>query len=312
MISDDVLALLQVDPPGIELCRICNMQNEGATNSHPHSSRKGGPRMDRLCTLLLPPLRQGPDGIGAISTAYWVEEQSRHQIFCEPWPECHRALLGRRQIFRPSTRDRVVNFLIEIMWCDLLWCSFDFVVRCDTLLSYADLVHVAPTVSVVSVGDDNANAEEDNENNLVLWDAWGPRATSIESSDGRHVRWRNCFAEQRVTIEEAQEDDLIRIHDYNSYRIRQARDSNVGLSQNGTHRIFGRREIQGGEWFEKSVTTELPYLDIVVNVQGCMQCTEIYLEQDEVLLMAEYPPPMQYVSGICCCHRSMMLQIAFS
>jgi hypothetical protein len=112
----------------------------------------------------------------------------------------------------------------------------------------------------------------------VPWDVWGPRATSVELSDDKRVKWRNCFAEQRVTIEEG---DLIRIRDYNSYRIRQARDSNVGFNQNGTRRIFDRSEIRGVEWSEKDVTAELPYLDIVVNVHGRAKYAELYLEQDE-------------------------------
>src|SRR5713226_898189 len=280
MISDDVLALVQLDPPGIELCRISNMQNEGATNSRCHSSREDGPHMDRLCTLLLPPLRQEPDGTSAtITRAFCFGGQSGHEAFSEPWPECHRAPSGRRQIFRPSTRDSVVNVMMEVIVGDIHWYNIDVVIRCDTLLSYADMVHVPPTVSVVPVANGNDNAEEDNENNVVAWNAWGPRATSVELSDYRRVRWRNCFAEQRVTIEEG---DLIRIRDYNSYHIQQARDSNVGFKQNGTRRIFNRSEIRGVEWFEEDVTAELPYLDIVVNVQGRAKYSEMYLEQDEV------------------------------
>ncbi len=273
--------------------------NEGTTNSCYHSNQKDGPRMDRLCTLLLPPPWQEPDGTSAIiSRVFCIGGQSGHQTFSEPRPECHRAPLGRRQIFRPSTRDSVVDVVMVILGRDHDWYNIDIVMHCDTLLSYADSVHVAPTVSVVPVGDDNASAEEDNENNIVPWDVWGPRATSVELSGAGRVRWRNCFAERRVTIEE---DDLIRIRDYNSYRIQQARDSNVGLKQNGTRRIFDRSEIRGGGWFEKDVIAELPYLDIVVNVHGCRECSEIYLEQDEVLLMADYSPVHQ-VSGICCCH----------
>jgi hypothetical protein len=66
MISKDVLALVQLDPPGIELCRVSNMKREaedghggdgGATNTR--GSPNDGPRMDKLCTLLLPPLQYG-------------------------------------------------------------------------------------------------------------------------------------------------------------------------------------------------------------------------------------------------------------
>jgi hypothetical protein len=42
MISEDVFALVQLNPPGIELSRISNMKVDGS-----------GPRMNKLCTLLL-------------------------------------------------------------------------------------------------------------------------------------------------------------------------------------------------------------------------------------------------------------------
>jgi hypothetical protein len=295
MISTDVLALIQLDPLGIELYRVSNMRNEGeegATNNGHHSSQNDGPRMDRLCTLLFPPLRQQRDGTGAgpsVYMAFCVGGHSGHQTFSrEPRPEYHRAPLGRSQIFRQLTRDSVISVVIRLEGCDVRLFNFEVVVRCDTLLSYADGVHVVPTAAVV--GD--VNAKEGIETDVVLWDAWGPQATSVTELDSTRVtvgcHWRNLFGERRATIIE--EFGEIRIRDYNSYRIRRARDSNVGLDQNGTCRIVESNTIRGGEWFEEDVTTVLPYLDIVVRVQGYMGWREIYLEQDEVLLRVDYLP----------------------
>jgi hypothetical protein len=58
-------------------------------------------------------------------------------------------------------------------------CNFEVVVRCDTLLSYANGIRVTPTAAVVG-GDVNAK-----EGNDVLWDAWGPQATSVTALDSR-------------------------------------------------------------------------------------------------------------------------------
>ena len=122
------------------------------------------------------------------------------------------------------------------------------------------------------------------------------------------VRWRNLFGERRATIEEGGQ---IRIRDYNSYRVRRARDSNVGLDQNGSCKIVESiSTVQGGEWFEEDVTTVLPYLDIMVDVPGCKGCREIYLEQDEVLLRMD-DLQADKVSGMCHCHRLIMLRVAF-
>jgi hypothetical protein len=117
MISNDVLALVQLDPPGIELCRLSNMKNEveegdgGAMNGR--DSLSDGPRMDKLCTLLLPPLRQRRDGTGHRARAFWpfyVGEHPGHQNFSRgPWPEYRGARLGRRQMFRQSTEDNLVS-----------------------------------------------------------------------------------------------------------------------------------------------------------------------------------------------------------
>jgi hypothetical protein len=298
MISNNVLALIQLDPPGIELCRVSNIRNEGeegATNR----SRDDGPRMDRLCTLLFPPLRQQRDGTGAsasVSTAFCAEKHSGHQTLSwEPCSECHRGPLGCGQIFHQSARDSVVCVVIGIVGCGGRLCNFEVVVRCDTLLSYADEVHVVPTAAVV--GD--VNAKESNENGVVLWDAWGPRATSVTALVSTPMGWRNLFGERMATIEYGGQ---IRIRDYNSYRIWQARDSNVGLDQNGICRIVESSTIRGGEWFEEDVTTVLRYLDIVVDVRGCKGCREIYLEQDEVLLRVD-DLTGDDVSGMCRCHR---------
>jgi len=50
MISEDVLALVQLNPPRIELCQVSSMKAGSDDN---------GPHMDKLYTLLLPPLRDG-------------------------------------------------------------------------------------------------------------------------------------------------------------------------------------------------------------------------------------------------------------
>jgi len=79
---------------------------------------------------------------------------------------------GRGQIFRQSTRDSVISVVMEVRGWDGSMCNFEVVVRCDTLHSYADGVHVVPTAA--AVGD--VIAKEGNENSVVLLNAWGPRA----------------------------------------------------------------------------------------------------------------------------------------
>jgi hypothetical protein len=349
MISKDVLALVQLDPPGIELCRISNMGKEvedeaageeggggegsgtsgdrdsGATkdNSRGRSGRSDArPRMDKLCTLLLPPLRQERDGTGArVVWSFCVGEHPGHHTFSRgPWPEYRRAPLGRRHMFRQSTKDGIVSVVMEIEGCEgRLRKTFEFVVRYATLLAYADAAAraVVPTPnatvaadgespdgdcdgrsvsgSALVVGDVNAEGG-------VPWVAWGPRATAL--SDQTHVGWRYLLGERRATIEHGVH--RIRIRDYNPYRIRQAKASMVAkgvgrhewrdshehegegivdpFHPHGTRRITESSTTRGGDWFEEDVRTALPHLDVAVDVPGCR---EIYMEQDQVLLQLD-------------------------
>jgi hypothetical protein len=148
------------------------------------------------------------------------------------------------------------------------------------------------------VGD--ANADDDAEgrfdDSCVPWDAWGPRTTTV--SDSSPVDWIYVLGERRATI--GRYAKHICIHDYNPYRIQQARAfltakdrkdfqeqdyermSNGGIYHpNVTRRIIESSMVQGGQWFEKDVTTALPHLEIVVDVPGCR---DIYMEQDQILL----------------------------
>lgn len=342
MLSKDVLALVQLDPPGIELCRISNMEKEveddagggegggkegsgisgdrdgGATKDkgRGHSGRSDGrPRMDKLCTLLLPPLREERDGTGARTRArviwtFCVAEHPEHQTFSRgPWPEYRHARLGRRHMFRQSTKDSIVSVVMQIEGCKGRLQTFEFVVRCATLLAYADAAAaraVVPTATVAVAADGESSsgrsAQDVDAEGVVPWAAWGPRATAV--SDQTHVVWRYLLGERRATIEEGV--DRIRIRDYNPYRIRQAKGSMVakGLGRHdlgdshehegegivdlfhpqGTRRITESCTTRAGDWFEEDVRTALPHLDIVVDVPGCRA---IYMEQDQILLRVD-------------------------
>ena len=333
MISKDVLALVQIDPPGIELCRLSNIQKEaeaegssggdgggngvgggGDDDAHGRGNRSDGPRMDKLCTLLLPPLLERRDGAGTgttrarINWAFCAGEHPGHPTFSRgPWPEYRRAPLGRRRMFRQSTRESIVSVVMEITGCEGRMRTFEVIVRSATLLAYADAAGVGPTAADATVAVVGGETDAG-----VPWDAWGPRATAM--SGHMHVGWRYLLGERRATLD----SERIRIRDYNPYRIRQARASLVakGLRGNGrgdsheedggqdggeeiedTSRPSGTRSIAegstipGGQWFQEDVVTALPHMDTVLEVPGCRA---IYMEQDQVLLRVD---DLDQVSG---------------
>ena len=286
MISKDVFALVQLDPLGIELCRISNMDGDS-------------PRMDKLCTLLLPALQEGarPDW------AVCVGEHPGHQPFSRgPWPEYRRAP-PRRQ-FRQSTRDSIVSVVMQITGSsERQPRMFDLVVRCATLLAHAEADRSPSSLDANEQLDADADGGG---GGAVPWAEWGPRSTSM--SDHTFFEWNDLLGERRATVDHR--GDRVRIHDYNPYRIRQARklgmakghygcgggggglegrrvDSDLEVEggnesrRSGSRRITERSTIESGEWFREDVWTALPHLDMMIYKPGCRA---IYMEQDQLLL----------------------------
>jgi hypothetical protein len=234
MISEDVFALVQLNPPGIELSRISNMKVDGIE-----------PRMNKLCTLLLPALQDG----ARLDWAVFDGEHPGHQSFSRgPWP-AYRHAPPRRQ-FRHSTRDSIVSVVMQITgkWREVH--IFDLVVRSATLLAHA----AADVESSSSNGGDGGgqeerparadakdkNGDEDEDDvNVVPWASWGPRETSM--SDHTSFEWNDLLGERRATVD--LRGRRIRIYDYNPYRIRQARTS--GLARVHQHHHVGSDREMG-------------------------------------------------------------------
>src|SRR5258708_2219437 len=300
MISNDVVAFLQFDPPGVVLCRVSNMQNEreGAINDH-HGlgGQSDGPCMDKLCTLLLPHRRKAISSARAgVEYAYYHYDQQSFSSLQLPYhhqvPMCH---VPQRHTFHQSTRDRIISIMLWIQGCEGGDHTFEIIVRCATLLDYAD-GHGG--TSMARNGDDDGQSassplvgdvstEGGNDDGAVLWDRWGPQATAMFENPS--VLENILSGERRAVMER---DDQIRIQDCNPYRIRQAlrrrggdAHEKEGRADTVTQtRVVESNTIRAGEWFEEDVTTELPYLETVLNMPGCRT---FYLKQNEVLLSVD-------------------------
>jgi hypothetical protein len=231
--------------------------------------------------------------------------------------------------------------------------TIEVVVRCATLLAYADGARAVPTAPTTIAADaelsngdgqsasaqeqavmGGANADNDAKggtgDDVVPWDVWGPRATA--ASDYTPAA-RTVFGE-RMAVTELLSHQMC-ICDYNPYRIRKARASMAekghgGVGWAGSHeeeggdggegnvdkfhpkvtrRITESSTLQGGQWFEEDVTTSLPHLDIEVDLpQGLPGHTDIYMEQDQVLLRVG---DIDQVSRMCC-DQLMMGWIPFN
>jgi hypothetical protein len=353
MISNDVLSLVQLDPPGIELCRISNRKKEegegeggggdgGATNSR--DSRNYGPCLDKLCTLLLPPLRQRQD-TGARARVAWAfcsGEHPGHQMFSRgAWPE-RRTPLGRRQMFHQLMKDSILKVMMYVMGCEGQSRAIDVVVRCATLLTYADGAHVVPPATATVASDaessdgdgDGRSASADNDakggtgDDGVPWDAWGPRATAMSDREYDWEIWSHLLGERMSTIENifGQFEPRISIRDYNPYRIRQARASMMakGPAGHGGEDSHGEEEGDEGEGIAHTLHpkgTRRIIESSTIRGGDCFQedittalahldvevdvpgCTAIFMEQNQVLFHLE---DADEVSGMCRCDRLMM------
>jgi hypothetical protein len=280
MISEDILAFVQLNPPGIELCRLYNM-NQDSSGSVPHVSK--------LCTLLLPPLKDGARTDWAIC----VGEHPGHQKFSNgPWAEYHRAPPHRP--FHLSTRNSIVSTMIQITGKNGRVRIYDMAVRSATLLAHVAAMDA--TSGRMSSPSDGGRA--------VPWAEWGPQTTSM--SDHTHIGWNDLLGERRAMIDAS--GLRMRIRDYNPYRIWQASrpvepssvparrrpgegespDPDLGTDQDDGFRrrrsprmINKTSSIRAGEWFEDEVVTALPYVDVVVYIPGCRA---IHMQQDQLLL----------------------------
>jgi hypothetical protein len=291
MISEDVLAFVQLNPPGIELCRVSNMNED---------SSEGVPHVSKLCTLLLPPLKDGARTDWAIC----VGEHPGHQKFSNgPWAEYHRAPPHRQ--FRISTRNSIVSTMIQITGKNGRVRIYDMAVRSATLLAYV-------TTMDATSGGMSPSPDGDR---VVPWVEWGPQTTSM--SDHTHIGWNDLLGERRAMIDAS--GLRMRIRDYNSYRIWQAgrpvtssllprrrqgggespdpdldADQDDAFRRRPTPRIVNKTSsIRAGEWFEDDVVTALPYVDVVVYIPGCRA---IHMQQDQLLLHVDD------VSSFVFCH----------
>jgi hypothetical protein len=102
-----------------------------------------------------------------------VGEHPGHQTFSRgPWPEYRRAHLGRCHVFRQSTKDSIISVVMQNEGYQGWLRTFEFVVRCDTLLAYADAVAAArdPTTGVAG---DAESSHGDEEARVVVGDGDG-------------------------------------------------------------------------------------------------------------------------------------------
>ena len=326
MISEDIVALARLNPPGIELCRISNMKN-GASSS---SSSGSGPRMETLCTLQLPSLR-----ISYVECAYCIGEHPDHEAFSRgPLPEY--AHPPRCQQFRPSMRDSIVSVVFYCFTSQE--CTYEVVVRRSALLAHAAAAELMPRSEFGF---------------HVPWAKWGPCATSIERRT--YFELKAWLGERSAVVHTEYGLSQICINDYNPYRIRQVAgaavftltqtkplqggeqsvdadadedddddgeedchddgqenkddggedaddgdnegdsddgEDSVGEDDNAPFRQVGGQDCRIIETntmrrvFRNKVSTALPRMEVIINMPGCR---EIYMQQDLLLLRMSVP-----------------------
>ncbi|KAI0271301.1 hypothetical protein BC834DRAFT_435730 [Gloeopeniophorella convolvens] len=254
MISADVFALVRLNPPAIELCRISGMAS-------------AEPRMERLRALCLPPLREG----AVTDWAVCVSEHPGHQAFSRgPWAPYRRAA-PRRQ-FRIAAEDSIVSVVMQLRaGAEHRVRICDVVVRCRTLLAHA---HAGADVPWAEWGPLRTRMTD---HLAVVWnDLLGERRAMVCEPEG-----------SRPTIR-IQDFNAHRVREARMRKEKGADDActSPGASEadNHTEVVTGISEFAAGEWFCEDVKTSLPYVDTWVKKPGCKA---IYMEQDQLLVQMQ-------------------------
>src|SRR6266852_354539 len=260
--------LIRLREPALELCRLANIGDSGKAS------------LETVCILSLPVLTSR-------ACLQWVgcaEEYPGHAPFSKnhqqhlsphsyphltttsgtgssAWlPEGRVGARCRRLRSVPS--DSIVKVLMQLNTLSDFYCMVDLIVRCRTLLEFANPQARVGATGVAGVGVRPV---------LILpWETWGPANTRIL---GHGTFWCGGLCGERgATVLMSR----ITIRDYNPYRVRRAlallggAGSEVTLACGSVVKVVKEASVyHGGEYFYNDIETNLPYVETITSYDGC-------------------------------------------
>jgi hypothetical protein len=269
MLSDEIVLLIRLGEPGLELCRLTNV---------------GGPdaSLETVCILSLPELTMytflhwatclgehpghglfskgrcmpASDSVGVpVFPSTFVS--TRHPPPPEGWGLC--------QQLRPVPADGIVSVMMGV---NGLWgyiCTINLCVRCRTLLAFTNNKPAGAGVEV-KAGEEGAVPK-------VPWEEWGPKNTRVLEHDSH--TWGSLVGERRATV--GQEfPKRITMRDYNPFRVRRALartggpGTEIELECGSVMKVVAEKSVFGKNgWFVDDIESSLPYVETVTPYPGC-------------------------------------------
>ena len=297
MLSQDIILLIRLREPALELCRLSNL---------------GGPdvALETVCVLSLPELTMS----ASLRWATCFGEHPGHALFSKgrhppeyaPWlsaistrqiPEGR----GVRRHLRSVPADGIISVVIHVHGLSGYFKTIDLSVRCRKLLEFTTKAPAPAPPAVVADGQQAGGEEKmgvgmgmmrerEGERKgepgvlTVPWEEWGPANTRVLEHDSH--TWGSLVGERRATV--GQVSPLrITMRDYNPFRVRRALartggdDEELELECGSVVKVFTKPStFRGGEWFTEDIESSLPYVETVTPYPDC---EGIFMDEDNLL-----------------------------
>ena len=289
VLSEDIILLIRLREPALELCRLANIGDSGKAS------------LEAICILYLPVLTSR-------ASLQWVgctEEHPGHALFSKnhqqhlsshPYPHLTTSFCTdssprqpedgvgaryRRLRFVPS--DGIVNLVMQVSTLSGYYRMVDLFVRRRTLLEFPNTQARVDATSVAGMGARTVPT--------FPWETWGSTNSRILDHDSLTRGWLS--GERCVMMLTSR----ITMHDYNPYRVRHAlallgvAGREVTLACGSTVKVVKEASVyRGGEYFCNDIETSLPYVETVTSYDGCHD-----ISMDENYLVAEVLTTVSHV-----------------
>ncbi|KAI0298783.1 hypothetical protein B0F90DRAFT_1731051 [Multifurca ochricompacta] len=298
VLSEDIILLVRLGDPALELCRLTNI---GGPN----------PTLETVCVLSLPALSQG----ACMRWATCFGEHPGHALFSKKRPPAGTAIIstsplapppsqqqpplassnrqqgkGIRRHLRSIPPEGIISVVMHIHARSGYFRTIDLSVRCRTLLLFAP---AAAAAAPDQEGEGRGWSVEGTR--VVSWEEWGPSSTRILEHDS--LTWGSLVGERRATVGRSHPMARITMRDYNPFRVGLAFARTGSVEGGGSGGEGEGREVEmecgsvlkvvtkpsvypAGEWFCDDVETRMPYVETITPYPGC---EGIFMDEDNLL-----------------------------
>jgi hypothetical protein len=270
VLSDEIVLLVRLGEPGLELCRLTNIGRPDAS-------------LETVCILSLPELTEHT----FLRWATCLGEHPGHGLFskrrCTPasdsvgvpvfpstFVETRRPPppegWGPSQQLRPVPADGIVSVVMGINGLWDYMCTINLCVRCRTLLAFTNNKPAGAGVEV-KAGEGGAVPK-------VPWEEWGPKNTRVLEHDSH--TWGSLVGERRATV--GQEfPTRITMRDYNPFRVRRALartggpGNEIELECGSVMKVVVEKSVfRKDAWFVDDIESSLPFVETITPYPGCV------------------------------------------